>query len=184
MALSAGYGLAIAQSPLQEPVRGLMFAVVYAAIGVASRDIDLGLLVLRLGTGLSLFACFGLTKIGWAIVLAHEPGEWTTWGFARLIHDVGFPAAPVLALFAIGNETVTPLLVACGVLPRLAALIGVIGFSGALYTSLRLAEEPVRAALYLIAFATLSVTGAGRYALTDTARRPRQSGDVLVRKGC
>lgn len=165
LTLSASYGLVIGQEPLQEPMRAVMFAVIYAAIACARHDIDLGLLILRVGTGLSLFAFFGLTKIGWVIALAHEPGTWTTWGFARLIGAVGLPAAPVLALLAIGNETLTPICVALGVLARPAALIGAIGFAGALYTSLRIAEEPMRAALYLIAFATLTLTGAGRRAL-------------------
>lgn len=144
MAVLGVYGLATGQDPLQEPVRALMFAVLYGALALDS------VLVLRLGTGLSLFAFFGTTKIGWVVAGSISP-------FAQLIHHVGFPLARGFAILAIANETVTPLLVALGFLIRPAAIIGAIGMSGALYTSLRLGEDAGRAAAYLVAFITIAI---------------------------
>lgn len=144
MALLGVYGLATGQDALQQPVRALMFTVLYAALALDS------LPVLRLGAGLSLFAFFGTTKIGWVL-------NGTTSNFAALIHSVGFPFAPAFTALAILNETVTPLLVVFGFLVRPAAMIGALGMSGALYTSLRLHEDAGRAATYLVAFAAIAV---------------------------
>jgi len=71
----------------------------------------------------------------------------------------------LLALCAVLNETVTPVLVAAGLFTRVAAAMGAIGMASAMYTSLWLAEEPVRAMLYVVAFATLSLAGPGALSL-------------------
>ena len=217
MACSAAWGTHQGQQLLEEPVRGLMLAILYGALAltgagrwsldhfIASRQrraheltveratttsggtstgvrtdartpqviesgdrprtVDLGLLLLRLGTGLSLFLLFGLTKAGWVIARLQSAEPWNQWGFAKLIADMGFPAPLLFAIGAVLNETVTPSLVAAGLATRVAAGIGAIGFGGAFYTSLRLGEEPLRAATYLVAFATIALTGAGRYSI-------------------
>jgi putative oxidoreductase len=182
MAFSGAWGMHVGQRPLEEPVRAAMFAVLYTALALtgpgtlsleflmsraAPARVDAGLLVLRLGAGLSLLGCFGITKIGWVIALLHSPAPLSASGFAQLIRSVGFPAPLLLALCAVLNETVTPLFVASGFLTRVAAAIGALGMAGALYTSLRVGEEPVRAALYVVAFATLALTGAGRYSVDE-----------------
>jgi uncharacterized membrane protein YphA (DoxX/SURF4 family) len=197
MAFGAAWGMHVGQRPLEEPVRAAMFTVLYAALAltgpgtlsleflasritpariagagitpprISSAHIDAGLLVLRLGAGLSLLGCFGITKIGWVIALLRSPAPLSASGFAQLIRSVGFPAPLFLALCAVLNETVTPIFVVSGLLTRVAATIGALGMTGALYTSLRLGEEPVRAALYVVAFATLALTGAGQYSVDE-----------------
>lgn len=144
MMLVGLYGLATGQSALQQPVRALMFCVLYAALALDS------LLVLRVGAGLSLFLFFGTTKIGWVVT-----GQ--TSGFEQLIRAVGFPVAPLFTTFAILNETVTPLLVVFNIVTRPAAIVGALGMTGALYTSLRLGEDAGRAATYLVAFAVTAI---------------------------
>ena len=178
MAWGAAWGMHVGQRPLEEPIRAAMFAVLYTALALtgpgtlsleslmsrsAPARLDAGLLVLRLGAGLSLLGCFGITKIGWVIALLQSPAPLSRSGFAQLIRSVGFPAPLLLACCAVLNETVTPLFVISGFLTRVAATIGALGMAGAMYTSLRIGEEPVRAALYVVAFATLALTGAGQY---------------------
>jgi uncharacterized membrane protein YphA (DoxX/SURF4 family) len=185
MAFAAAWGVYLGQPPVEEPVRAAMFAVLYTALAltgpgtlsldfltsrIAPARIEAGLLVLRLGAGLSLFGCFGITKIGWIVSLLHSPAPLSAWGFAQLIRSVGLPAPLALAFCAVLNETVTPLFVASGFLTRVAGAIGALGMAGALYTSLRIGEEPVRAALYVVAFAAVALTGAGRYSLDQKVR--------------
>lgn len=200
MACTVVFGWHEGQQFVEEPVRGLMLAVLYGALAltgagrwsldqlIASRwaaahelsrvgapyslgsrqppwGTDLGLLLLRLGTGLSLFSLFGVTKVGWVITQLQSPEPWSHWAFAKLIAAVGFPVPFLLSIGAVLNETLTPLLVAAGLATRVAASIGAVGFGGAFYTSIRLGEEPLRAATYLVAFATIAFTGAGRHSL-------------------
>lgn len=144
MVLVGVYGLASGQNALQQPVRALMFCVLYATLALDS------LLLLRVGAGLSLFLFFGTTKIGWVVT-----GQ--TSSFEQLIRAMGFPVAPLFTTFAILNETVTPLLVVFNRFTRPAAIVGALGMTGALYTSLRLGEDAGRAATYLVAFATIAI---------------------------
>ena len=164
MAFLGVYGLATGQEALQQPVRALMFTVLYGALALDS------LHALRLGAGLSLFAFFGTTKIGWIM-------SGTTSSFAQLIRSVGFPFAPALTVLAILNETVTPLLVVFGFLIRPAAIVGALGMSGALYTSLRLGEDAGRAATYLVAFTAIAVLV--RPSGSSRSQRPESSPSSL-----
>jgi uncharacterized membrane protein YphA (DoxX/SURF4 family) len=110
---------------------------------------DLGLLILR-GAGLLLVATFGVQKIGWywSALLAEK--SLTSSGLAPLIAKMGFPIPVALALWITFNESIGAFLVACGLLTRLAAASLALGMAGALYTSVRLGEDWLRAALYLI----------------------------------
>jgi uncharacterized membrane protein YphA (DoxX/SURF4 family) len=78
---------------------------------------------------------------------------------------MGFPAAVILALWVTFNESVGAFLIGCGLFTRLLAGSAALGMAGALYTSVRLGEDWLRAALYLIAFVSLSLTGAGRFSI-------------------
>ena len=154
-------GLATGQDALQQPVRALMFTILYGALAFDS------VLLLRLGTGLSLFAFFGTTKIGWVV-------NGTASNFAQLIRAVGFPLPRVLTAFAILNETVTPLLVTLGIWTRPAAIIGALGMMGAFYTSLRLGEDAGRAATYVVAFTAIALlVGPNRRNGVDERRATR-----------
>jgi uncharacterized membrane protein YphA (DoxX/SURF4 family) len=128
---------------------------------------DLGLLALR-SAGFLLAFTFGFQKIGWYISAFHSEKPFSSIGLAPLIAHMGFPAPVILALWITFNESIGALLIGCGLLTRITALSAALGMAGALYTSVRLGEDWLRAALYLIMFLALSLTGAGRYSIDRT----------------
>jgi len=82
-----------------------------------------------------------------------------------LIAHVGFPVPVILALWITFNESIASVLIGCGLFTRVLAISSGLGMVGALYTSVRLGEDWLRAALYLIAFLALSLTGAGKFSI-------------------
>jgi uncharacterized membrane protein YphA (DoxX/SURF4 family) len=126
--------------------------------------LDLGLLVLRC-SGFLLAFTFGIQKIGWYIAAFHSKAPFASVGLAPLIAKVGFPASVILALWITFNESIGAFLIGCGLFTRIVAVSVALGMAGALYTSIQLGEDWLRAALYLIAFSALSLTGAGRFSL-------------------
>ena len=68
---------------------------------------------------------------------------------------MGLPIPFALALWITFNE-IGVFLVGCGFLTRLLAASAALGMAGALYTSVRLGEDWLRAALYLIVFTVLA----------------------------
>jgi uncharacterized membrane protein YphA (DoxX/SURF4 family) len=56
---------------------------------------------------------------------------------------------------------------------RLLAASLALGMAGALYTSVRLGEDWLRAALYLIISVTLIFTGAGKFSLDHLLKRKK-----------
>src|SRR6266446_4400267 len=87
---------------------------------------------------------------------------------APLIAQIGFPAPAILALWVTFNESIGALLIGCGLFTRVLAISAALGMTGALYTGVRLGEDWLRAALYLIVFLALSLTGAGKYSIDRT----------------
>src|SRR6266481_8743049 len=128
---------------------------------------DLGLLILR-GAGLLLVATFGVQKIGWYWSAFHAGKSLSSVGLAPLIAKMGFPIPVALALWITFNESIGAFLIGCGFLTRLMATSAALGMVGALYTSVRLGEDWLRAALYLIIFLALILTGAGKYSIDRT----------------
>jgi uncharacterized membrane protein YphA (DoxX/SURF4 family) len=135
--------------------------------------LDLGLLVLR-ATGFLLAFTFGIQKIGWYIAGLHSDKAFSSIGLAPLIAKMGFPGAVILALWVTFNESIGAFSIGCGLFTRLLAGSAALGMAGALYTSVRLGEDWLRAALYLIAFVSLSLTGAGRFSI-DQALQIRKT---------
>lgn len=125
---------------------------------------DLGLAALR-GAGFLLAFTFGAQKVGWYIAAFHSDKPFSSVGLASLIAHMGFPAPVVLALWITFNESVGAFLIGCGLFTRILAISASLGMIGALYTSVRLGEDWLRAALYLIVFAGLSLTGPGRFSI-------------------
>jgi putative oxidoreductase len=125
---------------------------------------DIGLLVLR-GAGLLLAFTFGLQKFFAYAALLRAGEPLSNAGLAPLIRIMGFPCPAFLAVCVVLNESLGALFIACGFFTRLAATLAVLGMSGAIFTSLRLGEEPLRAARYLVAFLTLAITGPGRFSV-------------------
>ena len=126
--------------------------------------LDFGLLGLR-GAGFLLAFTFGIQKIGWYIAAFHSKAALASVGLAPLIAKMGFPAAFVLALWITFNESIGAFLIGCGLFTRILAASAALGMAGALYTSIQLGEDWLRAALYLIVFGALSLTGAGKFSI-------------------
>jgi len=125
---------------------------------------DLGFLILR-GAGFLLAVTFGVQKIGWYWTAFHAGKSLSAVGLVPLIARMGFPIPVVLALWITFNESVGALLIGCGFLTRLLAASAALGMAGALYTSVRLDEDWLRAALYLIVFVALALIGPGRFSV-------------------
>src|SRR5581483_3769761 len=126
---------------------------------------DLGLAVLRTGAGLSLVGIFGWRKFIGAALLIYSGRPWASYGLGPLIQQMGFPAAGLLGIYVEMSESIFALLVACGFLTRLMSLLVTLSMTGALYFSLKNGEEPLRAALYVVTFGTLLITGPGRFSI-------------------
>jgi uncharacterized membrane protein YphA (DoxX/SURF4 family) len=135
---------------------------------------DFGLLVLR-GAGLLLALTFGVQKIGWYWSALHAGKSFSSIGLAPLIAKMGFPIPVVLAVWITFNESVGAFLIGCGFLTRLLAASLALGMAGALYTSVRLEEDWLGAALYLIIFGTLILTGPGEFSLDHLLKRNKSA---------
>ena len=84
---------------------------------------------------------------------------------------MGFPIPFALALWITFNESIGAFLVGCGFLTRLLAASAALGMAGALYTSVRLGEDWLRAALYLIVFTALVLIGPGKLSVDHLLQR-------------
>ena len=131
---------------------------------------DLGLLLLR-GAGLLLALTFGVQKIGLYWSALHAGKSFSSIGLAPLIAKMGFPMPVALAIWITLNESIGAFLVGCGFLTRLIAASLALGMLGALYTSVQLGEDWLWAALYLIIFTTLILTGPGELSLDHILKR-------------
>lgn len=88
----------------------------------------------------------------------HPPGS-------PLIAHVGFPLPIILALWITLNESIGAFFVGIGFLTRFATASLALGMVGALYNSVRLDEDWLRAALYFIIFVSLTFTGPGKFSI-------------------
>ena len=133
---------------------------------------DFGLLILR-GAGLLLAGTFGVQKIGWYWSAFHAGKSLSSAGLAPLIAKMGFPIPVALAIWITFNESIGAFLIGCGFLTRLLAASAALGMAGALYTSVRLGEDWLRAALYLIVFTVLVLTGPGKFSVDHLLQRKK-----------
>ncbi len=139
------------------------------------KQTDLGLLILR-GAGLLLALTFGVQKIGWYWSALHAGKSFSSIGLAPLIAKMGFPFPVVLAIWITFNESIGAFLIGGGFLTRLLAASAALGMAGALYTSVRLGEDWLRAALYLIVFTALVLTGPGKFSVDHLLQRKKSQG--------
>ena len=139
--------------------------------------IDIGLLLLR-AAGFLLAFTFGIQKIGWYVTAFHTGKPLSSIGLAPLIAHVGFPLPIILALWITLNESISAFFVGIGFLTRFAAASLALGMIGALYTSVQLGEDWLRAALYLIIFVSLTFTGPGTFSVDHLLKRL-----LIARKG-
>ena len=133
---------------------------------------DFGLLILRIAGFLLVFT-FGIQKIGWYWSALHAGKSFSSIGLAPLIAKMGFPIPVALAMWITVNESIGAFLIGCGFLTRSLAASLALGMAGALYTSVRLDEDWLRAALYLIIFITLILTGPGEFSLDHLLKRKK-----------
>ena len=117
------------------------------------------------GSGFLLALTFGVQKIGWYWSALHAGKSFSSIGLAPLIAKMGFPIPVALAVWITFNESIGAFFVGCGFLTRILAASLALGMVGALYTSVQLREDWLRAALYLIIFTSLVFTGAGELSL-------------------
>ena len=134
--------------------------------------LDFGLFALRCA-GFLLAFTFGIQKIGWYITAFHSNLPFASVGLAPLIAKMGFPLSAILALWITFNESIGAFMIGCGLFTRALAISSALGMAGALYTSVQLKEDWLRAALYLIVFITLSLTGAGKFSIDQLLRAGR-----------
>jgi putative oxidoreductase len=129
----------------------------FVRLGFIPPGYDLGLLVLRVCLGFSLFWCHGLSKItGFSHMAEH---------FADPLH-IGMKATLMLAIFA---ESLCALLVIIGLGTRWAALIIAIdvGSAFAFVHKFRLTGQGSGelAYAYLVVMLVLFICGAGKYSV-------------------
>jgi putative oxidoreductase len=125
---------------------------------------DLGLLVLR-GSALLLLLLFGWGKLVSLFLLISGRQAWSSWGLAADIAKVGFSASVPLAVFVVLCESVGTLFIALGLFTRVSAALAALSMAGALYFSLRMGERWYLAALYLLLFVALALTGPGKFSI-------------------
>ena len=89
---------------------------------------------------------------------------------------MGFQIPFALALWITFNESIGAFLIGCGFLTRLLAASAALGMAGALYTSVRLGEDWLRAALYFIVFTVLVLTGPGKFSVDHLLQRKKSLG--------
>ena len=137
---------------------------------------DSGFLILR-GAGFLLALTFGVQKIGWYWSALHAGKPFSSIGLAPLIAKMGFPIPIALATWITFNESIGAFLIGCGFLTRLLSASLALGMAGALYVSVRLGEDWLRAALYLIIFTALILTGPGEFSLDRLLWPNKSSGE-------
>jgi putative oxidoreductase len=136
---------------------------------------DLGLLVLR-ESALLLLLLFGWGKFVSLFLLISGRQAWSSWGLAADIAKVGFPASVPLAVFVVLCESVGALFIALGLFTRVSAALAALSMAGALYFSLRMGERWYLAALYLLLFVALALTGPGRFSIDRVPKLWRKRG--------
>ena len=128
---------------------------------------DIGLLLLRIGSGFLLIANHGLSKLisAYGYVVHKQP-----WRFIDGVAELGFPFP---AFFAIGGaliESIGALLIILGLFTRYAAAFLVVMMAVAAYRHLISDFRYELAAMYLLVGLALILIGPGRFSL-DAKRR-------------
>jgi uncharacterized membrane protein YphA (DoxX/SURF4 family) len=127
------------------------------------KSLDTGLLLLRIGAGLSLLLMFGVPKLRDAV---HFIRTAQPWSFVEFNRRLGLPLPTLVAYCQTLNESVGALCVAAGLLFRIASVALALGFAVATYCSERVHESSwVLASAYCLMFATLVLTGPGKFSI-------------------
>jgi len=140
-------------------------------VGLAAHGIlpDVGLMTLRIGTGLCLVVLHGWSKLAEAV--GYFQGH--DWDLVHLTRSLGFPAPAFFAVCAALSESVGAFLVACGLYSRLAAAAVAFNMLVAIYADLRDGSSIEDAYLYAVPLCTLLLTGPGALSLDHLLQRIR-----------
>ena len=135
--------------------------------GDTSRATDVGLLILRLGVGLTLAFAHGLGKIP------------VSDGFVGNVASMGFPVPVVFAWAAALSEFLGGLLIAVGLLTRPASAFVAFTMAVAFFVThggaLTGEGNGEQAFIYLVAALALAVAGAGKLSVDALISRPTTS---------
>lgn len=123
---------------------------------------DIGLLILRLGVGVGLFALHGKGKL---LAAADFVGGGTDWKFVEAVRSLGFPLPGFFAVAAALAESFASLMVAAGFFTRFHAAMAVSTMVVAMFSHFRAGQPAELAWLYFLTFLSLSLTGPGRYSV-------------------
>jgi putative oxidoreductase len=139
----------------------------FGGMGAATRTGDVGLLLLRAGSGLMLSIGHGLSKL-------YADGRiGPAKGFIDGVESLGFPAPALFAWCAALSEFAGGLLLALGLLTRPAAFT--IAFTMAVAAFLRHRDDPFttkeKALLYLAIAFLFMLIGAGRFSVDRVIRK-------------
>jgi putative oxidoreductase len=139
---------------------------------------DYGLLVLR-GSAALLLMVYGWKKFIWLFPLISGRVAWSSWGFAAQIGKMGFPLPILPAVFVVLCESVGALFIALGLFTRVSAALTALSMAGALYFSLRVGEASWQlAAIYVLSFVTLALTGPGKLSIDQLLKSRRQRSET------
>jgi putative oxidoreductase len=139
--------------------------------GTRSRNTDMGLLLLRVGTGLNIFIKHGLEKLtGYSRMMQH---------FSDPIH-IGAHASLAFALL---SDSICTLLIAAGLFTRPASAVVLINLLTAFFFvhhAAYLTNPPVELIMaYLVAVAAILVMGPGKLSIDARIRKTRPTKSPL-----
>jgi|KBSMisStaDraftv2_1062788.scaffolds.fasta_scaffold1914286_1 uncharacterized membrane protein YphA (DoxX/SURF4 family) len=122
-------------------------------------EIDLGLLLLRLGFAALLIGFHGWTRLfrAFNLVVHHQ-----AWPFVGVVQRLGFPYPSVFAVLSALSESVAVAFLAAGLYTRPAALVIAFNMTVAVYNEASKGDSYELPALYLLIAIVLVVTGPGR----------------------
>jgi len=140
-------------------------------------SMDAGLLLLRVGAGVSLLLLFGIPKLRDAL---HSITTGQLWLFVEFNRKLGLPFPTSVAYCQTLNESVGALSVAAGLLSRVASGTLAFGFAVAAYCSIRVHENSsMLAAGYCLMFATLLLTGPGKFSIDHMLKLHKRQGALI-----
>jgi putative oxidoreductase len=137
-------------------------------------EIDLGLLLLRLGFAALLIGLHGWTRLLRAYnFVVHEHA----WPFVGVVHRLGFPFPSVFAVLSALSESVAVAFIAAGLYTRPACLVIGFNMTVAAYNEFRGGDSIELPALYLLVAIVLFLTGPGQISVgapasSEIDRRP------------
>lgn len=127
-----------------------------------SRAAAWGVLGLRAGTGLLIFAIHGWHKLEGGVAFLRTG---TPWRLADEVAGMHFPAPLASAFVATAAQFVLGPLLAAGVFTRLSAAVLTTVLSGAVLQNLLAGRDPQLAALYTLVVAAFIFIGGGRFSV-------------------